>query len=132
MACGKVSERVSARQVCQRGIQSKTKCGLVTYFSNYNLQVAFEKSISADTKESFPVWGGVYLQVLGDGMCWTVGHHENGVGPADHRMADLYLPSLPVAHACSHRRHSQSSIVRGVQFPVWGSLGFFKCLKSVS
>lgn len=65
------------------------------------------------------LWG-VYLQVLGDGMCWAVGDHENGIGLADHPVASLYLPSLPVSHSCPHSSHTENSIVWVVQFPVRG------------
>lgn len=60
----------------------------------------------------------VYLQVFGDGMCWSVGNQQNGVGLAHHPVSDLYLPGLPVIHSGSHRSHAQSSVVWVVQLPV--------------
>lgn len=53
-------------------------------------------------------------------MCWAMGDHENGVGLADHPVCNLYLPSLPVGHSCSHGSHTKSSIVWVVQLPARG------------
>lgn len=61
-----------------------------------------------------------YLQVFGDGVRWAVGDHEDGVGLADHPVADLYEPRLPVIHAGSHGGHAQSRVVGVVQFPAGG------------
>lgn len=65
-----------------------------------------------------PRESSVYLQVLGDGMCWSVGNQQNGVGLAHHPVSDLYLPGLPVIHSRSHGSHAQGGVVWVVQLPV--------------
>lgn len=73
--------------------------------------------------------GELYLQVLCDWMCCTMGDHQNGVCLADHTMSNFYQPSLPVVHSCSHGSHSKSGVIGVVQFPVRGQKAH-RCIHS--
>lgn len=53
-----------------------------------------------------------------------MGDHENSIGLADHPVADLDEPRLPVIHSGSHGGHAQSRVVGVVQFPAGGDVYF--------
>ena len=59
-----------------------------------------------------------YLQVSGDGVVGSVGDHEDAVGLADHLVAHLQLPCMPVGDPCPHDGHPQQGVVGVVQLPV--------------
>ena len=59
----------------------------------------------------------MYLQVLGDGVVGSMCDHENGVGLADHAMAHLDEPCVPVSHASPHGGHAQLGVIGVVQLP---------------
>lgn len=51
-------------------------------------------------------------------MVGSVGDHEDAIGLADHAMAHLNLPSMPVGDACPHNGHAHLGVVWVVQLPV--------------
>lgn len=53
-------------------------------------------------------------------MVGSVGDHEDGVGLADHFMANLDEPCVPVGHTSTHGGHAQMGIIGVVQLPAQG------------
>ena len=59
-----------------------------------------------------------YLQVFGDGVCGAMRDHQDGEGLADHAMADLDEPCLPVCDPCPHGGQAQRRVIGMVQLSV--------------
>lgn len=59
-----------------------------------------------------------YLQVSGDGVIGSVGHHKDTVGLTNHAMTSLDLTCMPVRDACSHDGQAQLGVVGVVQLAV--------------
>lgn len=59
-----------------------------------------------------------HLQVAGDGVVGTVGHHQDAVGFADQAVTLLDLPRVPEGDARAHDGHSKQGVVGVIQLPV--------------
>ena len=51
-------------------------------------------------------------------MTGSMADQEDTVGLADHAVAHLNLPCMPVCDACTHDGHAQVGVVVVVQLPV--------------